>query len=176
MKHEEFPVKGFEFMNEPATDEQKRIIIEICQRRHIPIDTNGPWPEPFSKWDAANMIQVLKGNKQEKQVIDIPPLAKFAGSLTGMAGGTINPRSQGLPLCQCGHPRQDHILDMPGKSQERICWGANQTCDCAKYIANNIPITPKETDDRCLNCKEFDNDGCPYCGPNTIKKVFNPTD
>jgi hypothetical protein len=31
-------------------------------------------------------------------------------------------------------------------------------------------------DDRCQQCKEFDNDGCPNCGPNTIKKVFDPAD
>ena len=29
-------------------------------------------------------------------------------------------------------------------------------------------------DDRCTQCKEFDNDGCPNCGPNTIRKVFDP--
>jgi hypothetical protein len=61
MKHENFPVVGFEFMDEPATDEQKRMIVEICNQRNIPIDPNGPWPEPFSKWDAGNMIQTLKG-------------------------------------------------------------------------------------------------------------------
>ena len=27
-------------------------------------------------------------------------------------------------------------------------------------------------DDRCDNCKEFDKDGCPSCGPETIKSVF----
>jgi len=31
-------------------------------------------------------------------------------------------------------------------------------------------------DDRCPQCKEFDNDGCPSCGPNTIRKVFDPTE
>jgi len=38
MKHEDFSVKGFEFMDEPATDEQKKLIIEICTERQIPIE------------------------------------------------------------------------------------------------------------------------------------------
>ena len=61
MKHEGFPVKDFEFMNEPATDEQKKMILDICAERQIPVDTDGPWPDPFTKWDAAIMIETLKG-------------------------------------------------------------------------------------------------------------------
>ena len=70
MKHEDFKVKSFEFdpgeslkrdMDEPATDEQKKLIIEICMERQIPIDPNGPWPNPFTKWDAGQMIDTLKG-------------------------------------------------------------------------------------------------------------------
>ena len=63
MKHESFPVNGFDFMNEPATDEQKKLILEICKERQIPVDPDGPWPEPFSKWDAGQMIDTLKGKK-----------------------------------------------------------------------------------------------------------------
>jgi hypothetical protein len=62
MKHEPFPVvHGFEFMNEPATDEQKKMILDICVERQIPIDPEGPWPELFTKWDAGQMIDTLKG-------------------------------------------------------------------------------------------------------------------
>jgi hypothetical protein len=60
MKHQEFPVKGYEFMNEPATDAQKQIVADLCKKRGTPIDPNGEWPEPFSKWDAANMIAILR--------------------------------------------------------------------------------------------------------------------
>ena len=60
MKHENFPVEGFNFMDEPATKEQREMIVEICKARDTPIDPNGKWPDPFSKWDAANMIQSLK--------------------------------------------------------------------------------------------------------------------
>jgi hypothetical protein len=63
MKHEDFHVKGFEFMDEPATDEQKKLILEICKERQIPIDPDGPWPKPFSKWDAGQMIDTLKGKR-----------------------------------------------------------------------------------------------------------------
>jgi len=65
MKHESFSVKGFEFMDEPATDEQKKLIIEICMERQIPIDPNGPWPNPFTKWDAGQMIESLRGTNHE---------------------------------------------------------------------------------------------------------------
>ena len=65
MNHEDFPVKGFEFMNEPATDEQKRIIVDLATRAGhnlSPDCINDPnaWPNPFSKWDAGNMITALK--------------------------------------------------------------------------------------------------------------------
>ncbi len=163
MKHEDFPVAGFEFMNEPATDEQKRIIIEICNQRHIPIDPNGPWPEPFSKWDAAGMIETLKGETDHKP----PTLAKFAGSLTGMAGGTIQPAPDKLELVKeriesCICTIQD------GKRYAHP--------NCVVYHTKAAAGTILDLDDRCQNCKEHDNDGCPNCGPHTIKRVFNPAD
>ena len=67
MEHEDFPVKGFEFMNEPATDEQKRIIADLCEKRGTPIDIHAQWPDPFTKWDAGNMIQILKESIEEQQ-------------------------------------------------------------------------------------------------------------
>lgn len=60
MEHEPFPVAGFEFMNEPATLEQKEIIVELAGKCGTPIDPNGTWPEPFSKHDAYRMIKVLR--------------------------------------------------------------------------------------------------------------------
>lgn len=63
MEHEEFPVAGFEFMNESATDEQKKIIIDLstalCKNQGIEFDPDGEWPEDFTKWDAARMITEL---------------------------------------------------------------------------------------------------------------------
>ena len=67
MEHENFPVAGFEFMDEPATDEQKAIIIDMCKARGIPIDPNGEWPTPFTKWDAGNMIETLKSEGQVRK-------------------------------------------------------------------------------------------------------------
>lgn len=74
MKHEDFPVKGFEFMNEPASDEQKRIIIDLAiQAGHnmAPDSLTNPnaWPKPFSKWDAGSMINALK-EQLGKQTLD----------------------------------------------------------------------------------------------------------
>ena len=60
MDHEKFPVAGFEFMDEPATDTQKDIIADLAAKAGEPIDRNGQWPEPFSKFDAANMIHQLE--------------------------------------------------------------------------------------------------------------------
>lgn len=60
MEHEEFGIEGFEFMNEPATDEQKRIIAELAEKAGTPIDVGGRWPNPFTKWDAKNMIDALQ--------------------------------------------------------------------------------------------------------------------
>jgi len=60
MEHEDFPVKGFEFMNEAATEEQKDIIFKLCQQKGKPINRHGQWPNPFSKWDAATMIKTLE--------------------------------------------------------------------------------------------------------------------
>ena len=61
MKHQNFPLEGFEFMDEPATEEQKDMIAELCKSLDMPIDRYGEWPDPFSKWDAVNMINTLKG-------------------------------------------------------------------------------------------------------------------
>jgi hypothetical protein len=36
------------------------MIAELCKAKDIPIDRHGVWPDPFSKWDAANMIDSLK--------------------------------------------------------------------------------------------------------------------
>jgi len=60
MEHEDFPVKGFEFMNEAATEEQKDIIFDLAQKKGRPIKREGQWPTPFTKWDAKNMIEALK--------------------------------------------------------------------------------------------------------------------
>jgi hypothetical protein len=60
MEHEPFPVPGFEFMDAPATDEQKDIIVELAAAKGKPIERHGKWPEPFTKWDAKNMIEALK--------------------------------------------------------------------------------------------------------------------
>lgn len=60
MEHEEFPVAGFDFMNEPATSEQKGIIVQLAAVRGTPIDLFGRWPEPFTKWDAKCMIDALE--------------------------------------------------------------------------------------------------------------------
>ncbi len=65
MEHENFPVRGFEFMNEPATDEQKKIILDLMARLNIQVSPEcfsdpKSWPNPFSKWDAKNMIDALK--------------------------------------------------------------------------------------------------------------------
>jgi hypothetical protein len=60
MEHEAFPVPGFEFMDEPATEIQKDFIVSLAERAGVPITRNGPWPEPLTKWDAYNMIQCLE--------------------------------------------------------------------------------------------------------------------
>lgn len=60
MEHEDFPVVGFEFMNEPATEQQKDLICELADRVGRPLYRDGEWPTPFTKWDAANMISVLE--------------------------------------------------------------------------------------------------------------------
>lgn len=60
MKHENFPVEGFEFMDVPATEDQKEMIVELCKSRGTPINPNGVWPDPFTKWDASRMIDSLK--------------------------------------------------------------------------------------------------------------------
>jgi hypothetical protein len=70
MKHEDFPVKGFEFMNEPASDEQKCIIVDLATRAGHNLEADcltnpDTWPKPFSKWDAGNMITALKEQLEE---------------------------------------------------------------------------------------------------------------
>jgi hypothetical protein len=61
MEHADFPIDSFGFMNDPATNEQKEMIVELCEARDTPIDPNGKWPEPFTKWDAKRMIDNLEG-------------------------------------------------------------------------------------------------------------------
>jgi len=65
MEHEKFPVQGFGFMDEPATDEQKDIIVKIAQKKGHILKRDGQWPVPFTKWDAANMIEALKALPNE---------------------------------------------------------------------------------------------------------------
>jgi hypothetical protein len=36
--------------------------------------------------------------------------------------------------------------------------------------------TVERVDDRCINCKEFDLDGCHNCGPKTHAKVYGVDD
>ncbi len=65
MEHEPFPVAAFGFMDEPASEDQKKIIVELAQRAGTPIDPNGKWPERFSRWDAKRMIDVLREQLRE---------------------------------------------------------------------------------------------------------------
>lgn len=60
MQHEDFPVPGFEFMNEPATEQQKDLCCELARALGNPINRNGDWPDPFTKYDAAGMIASLE--------------------------------------------------------------------------------------------------------------------
>ena len=41
------------------------MIIELCKAKSIPINPDGEWPEPFSKWDAGRMIESLKEERNE---------------------------------------------------------------------------------------------------------------
>ena len=66
MEHEDFPVKGFEFMNEPATEEQKDIIFKLANQKGKAMNRHGKWPEPFSKWDAKAMIDALEALPDQK--------------------------------------------------------------------------------------------------------------
>lgn len=59
MEHEDFPVAGFEFMNEPATDEQKDLFVQLAAKLGHILKREGPWPEPFTKWDAKRAIECL---------------------------------------------------------------------------------------------------------------------
>ena len=65
MKHEGFSVRGFEFMDEPATDIQKNLIVELGEEVGTPMERNGVWPDPFTKWDAWQMIDALKERRKE---------------------------------------------------------------------------------------------------------------
>lgn len=67
MEHEAFPVKGFEFMDEPATTEQRLRIVELAAAIDRPIDPLGKWPDPFTKWDAYNLIVALEEQLAELQ-------------------------------------------------------------------------------------------------------------
>lgn len=62
MMHEAFPTPGFEFMDEPATDEQKELIVHEAARIGVVIE-DGPdaqWPAPvFSRYDAARMLDAI---------------------------------------------------------------------------------------------------------------------
>ena len=60
MEHEKFPVKEFKFMDEPATDYQKKVIVELCATKGTPVNGDGIWPDPFTKWDASQMIAILE--------------------------------------------------------------------------------------------------------------------
>lgn len=59
MRHEDFPVAGFEFMDEPATEDHKRVIRDLAADKGI-VFAHDRWPDPFSKWDAARMIEDMK--------------------------------------------------------------------------------------------------------------------
>ena len=65
MKHKDFPVKEFEFMDEPATDIQKNLIVELGEEVGTPMKRNSVWPDPFTKWDAWQMIDALKERRKE---------------------------------------------------------------------------------------------------------------
>jgi len=60
MEHEDFPVAGYEFMNEPATAEQKAIILQLVNKLNLNVDHSGQWPKPFTKWDAYRTINELE--------------------------------------------------------------------------------------------------------------------
>jgi hypothetical protein len=62
MEHKAFPVAGFEFMNQPATDKQKETIIKLAKAAHRWVADDGPWPDPFTRWDAARMIEALQNH------------------------------------------------------------------------------------------------------------------
>lgn len=66
MEHESFPVAGFDFMDEAATDEQKTIILRLASELGYEC-SSGPWPTPFTKWDAARMIEALEDEKKDHQ-------------------------------------------------------------------------------------------------------------
>ncbi len=66
MDHESFSVVGYEFMDDPATDQQKDLIAELAERDGRPIDRQGVWPVPFSKWDAAIMIEAIEQSLRKK--------------------------------------------------------------------------------------------------------------
>lgn len=63
MEHEKFEPKGFEFMDEPATEQQKDIFCQLARELGRPVKREGPWPNPFTKWDAACAIEALERQK-----------------------------------------------------------------------------------------------------------------
>lgn len=67
MDHEDFPVPGFEFMEEAATDQQKDFIVEIARSLlGRVIDRRGAWPDPFTRWDAVRMIDAIEQEARER--------------------------------------------------------------------------------------------------------------
>lgn len=52
-------------MDEPATEEQKDIIAQLALQKGKLLKRDGQWPVPFTKWDAANMIDALKALPNE---------------------------------------------------------------------------------------------------------------
>lgn len=70
MEHEKFPTPGFEFMNEPATEEQKDIICQLAERNGTKIARNGTWPDPFTRWDAARAIDCVRMQLRKKGLDD----------------------------------------------------------------------------------------------------------
>ncbi|KKK86925.1 hypothetical protein LCGC14_2758380 [marine sediment metagenome] len=66
MEHKNFPVKGFEFMDEQATETQKDIIFELAIKAGRAMNRFGKWPDPFTKWDAGQMIYALKEEVKEQ--------------------------------------------------------------------------------------------------------------
>lgn len=58
---------------EPATNEQKNLVMQLANELGFDINRGGPWPEPYSKWDAYQTIRVLQDrirqNDEESQTV-----------------------------------------------------------------------------------------------------------
>ncbi|VVB55189.1 Uncharacterised protein [uncultured archaeon] len=70
MEHEKFPVEGFGFMDEPATDKQKTIFCDLAEKLGQEVSREGPWPVPFSKWDAGQAISRLQEQIETKRTAE----------------------------------------------------------------------------------------------------------